>query len=140
MTFKYTSDRNFSEFLNLLESVEVLLRNTVTRGCTPPTGVFLCNLIFIPCNLTTGTSRPLCSRSCSKFYSACTVEFDTIHNIAGFLGVPFSDSCENTLHHINMGYGYPNSSNDFEGDCYELPNVPDGMRFYNMQSMHACEY
>ena len=102
-----------------------------------PTGVFLCNLIFIPCNLTTGTPRPLCSRSCFKFHSACTVEFDTILNIAGFLDIPFTDSCENTLNHINAGYGYPNSSNDFEDDCYELPNVPDGMRFYNM---HAREF
>ena len=129
MTFKYTSDRNFSEFLDLLKSVEVLLQNSVTPGCTWPTGIFLCNLIFIPCNLTTGTPRPLCSRSCSNFYSACTLEFHTILNFAGLLNVPLTSNCENTLHHINVGYSYPNSSNDFKDDCYDLPNVPDGMRF-----------
>ena len=138
MIFKYTSDRDFSEYLNLLESVEELLQDIGTSsGCTSPTGMFICNLAFVPCNLTTGTPRPLCSRSCSKFYSACTIEFNRLLNIAGFLGISFSDSCENTLYYINEDYGYPNSSNDFEDDCYELPNVPDGTRFYNM---HACEY
>ena len=127
MIFKYTSDRNFSKLLDLLKSVEILLRNSVTRGCTFPTGMFLCNLVFIPCNLTTGTPRPLCSRSCSAFHSACNLEFNTILNFAGILGIPFIDQCENTLHHINMGYGYRNSSNDFKDDCFDLPNVPDGM-------------
>lgn len=137
MTFKYTSDKNFTELLDLLQSVEILLRNSITSGCTSPTGIFLCNLVFIPCNLTTGTPRPLCSRSCSIFSSACTIEFDTVLTLAGALGIPFTNDCENTFHHINARYGYPNSSNDFEDDCYDLPNLPDGMRFYNM---HACEY
>ena len=131
MTFKYTSDEKFSELLDILKSVKSLLRNSVTRGCTFPTGVFLCNGIFIPCNLTTGTPRPLCSRSCSIFHSVCNLEYNTILNFARILNINFIESCENTLHHINMDYGYPNSSSDFEDDCYDLPDLPDGM-FYEI--------
>ena len=122
MIFKYTSDKNFSELMRY--SVDSLLRNSITRGCKDPTGIHLCNMIFIPCNLTTGTPRPLCQRSCFNFCSACNLEFNTISTIGSLLDIPIMHNCENTLHHINTGYGYPNSSSDFEDDCYNLPDLP----------------
>ena len=133
MIFKYTSDKNFSVLLDYLKSVDSLLRNSITEGCTVPTGIHLCNMVFIPCNLTTGTPRPLCPRSCFNFCSACNLEFNTISSIASIIDVPVIRNCENTLHHINAGYGYPNSSSDFEDDCYDLPDLPSMliMRLHN---------
>ena len=130
MIFKYTSDKNFSVLLDY--SVESLFHET-NRGCTVPTRIHICNMFFIPCNLTTGTPRPLCQRSCFSFCSACNSEFDTISDIASLLDIPIMHNCENTLHHINTGYGYPNSSSDFEDDCYDLPDLPSMlvMRLHN---------
>ena len=121
MTFKYTNAKNFSELLNLLQSVRILLRNSKTKDCEFPTGLFLCNTVFVPCNLTTGTPRPFCSSACSNFYSACNVEFNTISGFTKILNYPFMHNCKNTLHPLNIGYGYPNVSSDFEDDCLDLP-------------------
>ena len=127
MIFKYTSDKNFSRLLDLLESTQTLLASGRSR-CEFSTGVFLCNLAFVPCNLTTGTPRPLCSRSCSIFRSVCNIEFNTVLTFAEILDIHLSPDCENTLHHINTaGFRFPNSSSEFEDDCFNLPNLPDGM-------------
>ena len=134
MIFKYTSDKNFSMLLDLLSSIKTLLRNSVTRGCTLPTGMLICNLAFIPCNLTTGTPRPLCSETCFKFYSACNLEFNTVTSFAELISFPILGSCENTLSHINEGYGYPNTSSDFKDDCYDLPGMLV-MRLHNFESL-----
>ena len=109
--------------LDLLSSIELLLRNSATPGCTLPTGILICNIVFIPCNLTTGTPRPLCHESCLKFHTACSLEFNTISTFAVILNFPFIHGCENTLIHINEVYGYPNTSSDFEDDCYDLPGM-----------------
>ena len=125
MIFKYTSDKNFSRLLDRLKSTRTLLVNA-GPSCELSTGVFLCNTAFVPCNLTTGTPRPLCSRSCSIFRSVCNIEFNTVLTFAEILGIHFSPNCENTLHHINIGgFGFPNSSSEFEDDCFNLPDLPD---------------
>lgn len=122
MIFKYTSDKNLSIFLDRLQSFRTILLNSgLRRACRFPTGLFFCNLFFIPCNLTTGKPRPVCSRSCSKFFTACNTQFNALLDITRVLNFPFMHNCENTLHHINMGFGYPNSSSDFEDDCLDLP-------------------
>ena len=123
MTFKYTSDKNISILLDLLSSVKLLVHNSATSGCTLPTGILICNMVFIPCNLTTGTPRPLCLESCFKFYTVCNVEFNIITDLASLINFPFIHSCENTFRHINDVYGYPNTSSDFEDDCYDLPGM-----------------
>ena len=134
MTFKYTSDKNISMLLDLLSSVKILIRNSVTPGCTLPTGILICNIAFIPCNLTTGTPRPLCPESCFKFYTVCNQEFNIISDIAGIMNFPFIQGCENTFRHINEGYGYPNTSSDFEDDCYDLPGMLV-MRLHNIKNL-----
>ena len=131
MIFKYTSDKKFSELLDY--PIESVFHSSATKGCTVPTTIHLCNMMFIPCNLTTGTPRPLCPRSCFSFCSACNVEFNAIFSLARFSAIPLMHNCENTLHHINTVYGYPNSSSDFEDDCYDLPDLPSMliMRLHN---------
>ena len=132
MIFKYTSDKNFSMLLDALSSVKTLSHTGVTRECILPTGMFICNMVFIPCNLTTGTPRPLCPDTCFKFYSACNLEFKTITDFAEFINLPIIDSCENTLSQINEAYGYPNTSSDFKDDCYDLPGMLV-MRLHNLE-------
>jgi len=125
MIFKYTSDKNISRLLDRLQSTRNLLASA-RSSCKVSTGAFLCNTAFVPCNLTTGTPRPLCSRSCSIFRSVCDREFNVTLSLGEILGIHFSPSCENTLHHINIGgFGFPNSSSEFEDDCYNLPDLPD---------------
>ena len=120
--FKYTSDKNLSMLLDRLQSFRALLLDSRFRSaCRFPTGLFFCNLFFIPCNLTTGTPRPICSRSCSQFFSACNTQFNVLLDFSRVINFPFMHNCENTLHHINMSFGYPNSSSDFEDDCLDLP-------------------
>ena len=129
--FKYKSEKSFFVLLDYL--AESLFQHGSTRSCYIPTLIHLCNMVFIPCNLTTGTPRPLCQRSCFNYCSACNAEFTAISNAANFTTVPLMHNCENTLHHINTGYGYPNSSSDFEDDCYDLPDLPSMliMRLHN---------
>jgi len=133
MTFKYSNDKNFSKFLNLLQSVRILLQNSITEECEFSTGLFLCNTIFVPCNLTTGAPRPFCSSACSNFYSACNLEFNAILDFTRILNYPLMYNCKNTLHPINMGFGYPNVSSDFEDDCLDLPGsyICVMMKFYS---------
>ena len=123
MVFNFTSKQNFSNFMKILESVETLSTFGVPSYCELSTGIFLCNLIFVPCNLTTGTPRPLCSRACYNFNHVCNEQYRLISQIAMVLHIPFLNNCKNTLHHLNAGYGYPNSSSEFEDDCFDLQCV-----------------
>ena len=124
MMFKYTSNKNLSMILNRLQQFGVIFSNArFSPGCRLPSGLFYFNVAIIPCNLTTGTPRPICSRSCSNYFSSCNGEFNAFLDFTRSFNFPlsFMQNCENTLHHINMGYGYPNSSNDFEDDCIDIP-------------------
>ena len=121
MVFNFTSKQKFSHYMEKLNTLQSIILDTsgIPPHCERSTGLFVCNLIFVPCNLTTGTPRPLCSRTCSNFYRFCTDQYNVIANIARILEFPILQNCKNTLHHLNAGYGYPNSSSEFEDDCFE---------------------
>ena len=83
---------------------------------------FACNVLFVPCNLTTETPKPICSDICSNFRSACKDQFNVMKDIAQINGFPFIDNCEDTLSHLKS-YGYPNLSSEFRDDCLSLSGM-----------------
>ena len=123
MIFKYTSESNFTKFLEALKVAIPYIPLFSSSRCLFYSAIFVYNYVFVPCNLTTGTPRPLCSSACYTFNYDCDYEYNTIISYANLFEVPLSDDCENTLHHINKEYGYSNSSKDFENDCLNFPGM-----------------
>ena len=117
MIYSYTSERNFTKFVKTLKLAVQYLPQFSKSECLYYGAIFVYNYIFIPCNLTVGTPRPLCSGACYIFHNSCEYEYATIISYAKFFGVPLFDDCNNTFHHINNLYHNPNSSKDFEDDC-----------------------
>ena len=122
IVYKYTSKNNFSTYVQALKlGTQYLPQLTSLSGCQRYAGLFVYNTIFIPCNLTTGSPRPFCSSDCYYFRCVCEYEYSTIITYANLVKIPLSDDfCDNTLEHINKLYNYPNSSKDFENDCFRF--------------------
>jgi len=118
MIYKYTSEENFTIILGYL-TIAAKYNITPSR-CEYENAVFVINYVFIPCNLTTGTPRPLCSDSCYNFRKHCRHRYNSALLFADLLNIPFVDDCENTLHVINTAFNFPNSSKDFQDDCFNL--------------------
>ena len=121
MIYNYTSEKNMAKFLKDLKVAIQYLPLFSESECLFYSAAFVYNYIFIPCNLTAGTPRPLCSSACHMFRSSCEFEYTTIISYAKLLGIPLSDDCENTFNHINNLFHYPNPSKDFEDDCFDFP-------------------
>ena len=123
MIYKYTSESNFTKFLDALVVAVEYLPQLSSTVCLSYSAFFVYNYIFIPCNLTTGSPRPLCSSACYFFRYYCEYQYTTIIAYANLLGISIYDDCENTFNHINVIFHYPNSSKDFEDDCIDFPGI-----------------
>ena len=85
---------------------------------------FLYTNIFIPCNLTTGTPRPLCSKSCYFYRSNCYGDYSRLLKYGGaILMTSFSDDCENTFNIANTVFNFTKVSEDFKDDCLDIPGI-----------------
>ena len=120
IAFKYTSENNFTTFLDALVIAISFLPQS---KCLFYAAIYAYNYVFIPCNLTTGMPRPLCSKACRLFSYECEYQYTTIITYGNLIGVPLDDDCENTFNHINKKFSYPNSSKDYENDCYDFPGT-----------------
>ena len=89
----------------------------ISFKCYLSVNLFLCNYVFIPCNLTTGTPKPICSKSCYNFYHSCPDQYNLIYNMMGY---PFMNDCNNTLGHLAEWHEYAASSDDFDDDCLDF--------------------
>ena len=118
--FKYTSDITLKQYTTTLDQLKGLQK--YITNCYYAALDFACNVIFIPCNLTTGLPRPICSDVCSNFRSACKDQFNVMKDFAVLYQYPFIDSCENTLSYLTS-YGYPNLSSEFRDDCLSLTGM-----------------
>ena len=123
IAFKYTSESNFTIFLDALKVAISYLPLFSESECLFYAAIYVYNHVFIPCNLTTGTPRPICSKACNLFSKECDYEYTTIITYGNLIGVPLDDDCENTFNHINKIFAYPNSSKDYENDCYDFPGI-----------------
>ena len=97
MTYKYTSERNFTRLLEIVEvfvAPSQILRyisNPLLSDCQYYIIIVVYTAFIIPCNLTTGTPRPLCSNACYHFRHSCDDEYKLILTAARSFGIPISD-------------------------------------------------
>ena len=124
VAYKYTSEETFTTYLKLLEYGGRAVHNYESNIdlCEIYLALLVYNYAFVPCNLTSGTPRPLCSHSCYFARSNCSNSFNFVLKSANiFKEGSFVDDCENTLHFINEVHNFPNSSKYFEDDCIDFP-------------------
>ena len=124
VAYMYTSNETIATYLKLVNSVAIseLKYESEIDLCEVYIVVLLYNYLFVSCNLTTGTPRPFCSRSCYFVRNNCRSDFDIVLKFADvFKKDSIVDDCENTFHFINTVHNFANSSKDFEDDCIDFP-------------------
>ena len=122
MIFNYANESYYEMVANIVDQHKALLDFSPEK-CKMISALFVCSIIFIPCNLTTGAPIPLCSNDCSSFNSTCENELITFVDFSKFYGYHIIQNCENTLSHLNTYFNYPNSSSDFKDNCLALPGT-----------------
>ena len=100
---------------------QLLLSTPLEEVCQQAIGYIVCSYVFIPCNLTTGNPRPICSASCNRYFNIrCVTEFEDVLEVSSrFINYPFMNNCLNTLSHL-QDFGLPLMSDDFADDCIDL--------------------
>ena len=124
VVYKYTGNETIATYLKLVNSVAIseLKYESEIDLCEVYIIVLLYNYLFVSCNLTTGTPRPFCSRSCYFVRNNCRSHFDIVLKFSDvFKKDSIVDDCENTFHFINTVHNFANSSKDFEDDCIFFP-------------------
>ena len=122
MILDYATAEQFSTFIETLNSLEQLLNTAEAEEvCRQAAGYYICNYVFIPCNLTTGNPRPICSASCDRYFNIRCVEVfgDILEFSSTFIDYPFMNNCPNTLSHLE-DFGLSFMSGDFTDDCIDL--------------------
>ena len=119
--FDYTTNEQFNGYIETLDGLEELLLIANTdEVCRQAIGYIMCNYVFIPCNLTTGNPRPICTLPCDYYINVrCRVEFEEIFQFAPFIDYPFINNCPNTLSHLEE-FGFSLLSDNFADDCIDL--------------------
>ena len=113
---------NFRDFANAINRFIFLLDYT-NEKCQLPIIQYICNIIFVPCNLTTGTLMPFCCNVCAGLHSLCEFSESPYLDLAPLNNLPYVKNCENTLSYLNTDFNYPNLSSDFADDCLQLPGM-----------------
>jgi len=119
--FSYADKMEFKTFVSTLNGLESLLDNSdEDEICQQAAAYIICNYVFIPCNLTTGNPRPICTGSCNYYFNIrCKELFATVIGFASVIKYPFMNNCPNTLSHL-QGFGYSFSSDSFADDCIDI--------------------
>ena len=122
MIYNYTSKQTLARVMKLLTILVALNRDLNLTRCLSYGVVLYYNYIFIPCNLTTGSPRPLCSDACYYYRDTCPFEYYGILEHAKLINLPVTDNCENTFSLLSALFGYVhlNSSKAFENDCFDF--------------------
>ena len=115
--YAYTSNENLTSFAVILESLRPFFDFSLI--CHQFAVYFICNYVFVPCDLFTGAPRSICSDSCYFLRTYCDEEYFSVVQV-GSLRFPFEDNCENTLTHLQLGYNFPCSSSSIGNDCIDV--------------------
>ena len=122
MIFDYTTDEQFDDYIETFNNLEQLLvtANIAEEVCRQAAGYIICNYVFIPCNLTTGNPRPICTLPCDYYINVrCRNIFEVIFQFAALVDYPFVNNCTNTLSHLKE-FGFPLLSDNFADDCIDI--------------------
>lgn len=122
--FRYTDENNFMSYFEIVNGLETLLDNSAAdEVCRRAVAYIVCNYVFIPCNLTTGNPRPICTQSCNYYFtSRCKEIFDTIVQFSTVIDYPFMNDCPNTLSHLEA-FEFFFLSDSFADDCIDIIGV-----------------
>jgi len=115
--YGYTSYANLSLFATLLEPLTSFFDDSFM--CDRLSGYFVCNYIFVPCDLFTGAPKSICTDSCYSLRTNCPISYNSLVTVGG-LRFPIRDDCENTLAHLQQGFNFPCSSSSLGNDCVDL--------------------
>ena len=111
---------NFTLYSETIITLEDIIRLGFTGFCGKILTYFLCNYVFVPCDLTTGAPRPICTDSCYFVLTECQSEFSLVLQFTSTIDYPIIDNCENTLANLQVGFGFPCSSSSFEDNCIDM--------------------
>ena len=114
--YQYTSNENLTSFATILESFRALLDFSFI--CHRFAAYYICNYVFVPCDLFTGAPKSICSDSCYLLRKYCD---ETV--MVAALRFPIEDNCENTLSHLQLEYNFPCSSSSIGNDCIDLRSM-----------------
>ena len=124
VAYRSTSEGNLTKYLNFLNLAIKYLDTLNLKECRLYGAFFIYHYLFVPCNVTTGTPRPLCSKSCYFYRNRCISDYSRILQYgAVILKTSFPDDCENTFLFINRLFNFANSSKSFEDDCFDIPGM-----------------
>lgn len=120
------------EFFELLNDLETLLENSeVDPVCRNAAGYYICNIVFIPCDVMNGNPIPVCASSCTKFFRGerCRDTFATITRFSTIVGYPFRSDCDNTLSHLS-DFDVQLSASDYGDNCLDVAGIRDVVWLY----------
>ena len=115
--YGYTSNENLTALAAIIESLKDFFEFSFL--CHRFAAYFICNYVFVPCDLFTGAPRSICTDSCNYLRRFCDDTYFTVVNV-GSLTFPIVDNCENTLIQLQTGYNFPCSSSSLGNDCIDL--------------------
>lgn len=139
VVYRYTSEEHFYKYLNLLKFFEKYLDTLLLKVCRLYGAFIVYNFVFVPCNLITGTPRPVCSNACQFYRRNCYSDYNRILKFGGaFLKVNLTDNCENTFMLINAIHNFPISSENFEDDCIDIPGMFIYIHTYILLNKSLC--
>ena len=123
--FEYTTDEQFDGYIETINGLEELLLTAedVDEVCRQAAGYIICNYVFIPCNLTTGNPKPICTLPCDYYINMrCRDIFVVILQFATIIEYPFMNNCPNTLSHLEE-FGVSLLSDSFADDCIDIAGM-----------------
>ena len=118
--YRYTSLENLTSYSTTITTLQEFFRSGFSGFCETFLVYYLCNYVFVPCDLTTGAPRPICTNSCYFVHTRCNLEFMRVMQFASAFDYPIIDDCENTPANLQVGFGFPCSSSSFEDNCLDL--------------------
>ena len=124
VAYRYMSEEAFTQYLSYLNFLPKYFDTISLKTCRLYGAFFVYTNLFIPCNLTTGTPKPLCSKSCYFYRSNCYSDYSRILKYAGaILMTSIADDCENTFTIAKSLFNFTKSSKDFKDDCLDIPGI-----------------
>ena len=113
-----------AEFIVLIKQIPLLL--DFTFFCTEFAVSLLCNAAFVPCDMTTGAPKAICSDSCYFLQNDCSENYNQLKIYAdAFFRYPIPEDCDNTLIMLQENFSFPCSSSSLGNDCLDLFSMFD---------------
>ena len=125
--YGYTGYENFTALNNFAKQIEPFI--DWSQFCVRFAVSYFCNLIFIPCDLTTGRPMAACTNSCHFLRTYCPVIYFQVVQFGTAAGYLIVDNCENTLILLQQHFGFPCSSSSLQNNCIDFLGTHVNLHF-----------